>query len=297
MAGSKLGHAVRAFVRSPFKIGRVAAYLDDQDGAALGWWLRKMLSREARCRLALALLAREDLTLQFEAGGFTWTAPTGDDIPAALLVTGSYGADEVRDVTHWLATHRPRPGRHVLEIGANIGTTTLPLAEAGWYVLAVEPIPRTFEFLTTNIAQNGAGDRVTEGSVTMVVSHALGRSHVTGSGQSPLHGTDEVEVPAIPLHRLAADAGLTANDIGWVWCDTEGSEASVIRSGAALWASGVPLFAEVGPRYGVRELVAEHFAGFLPSNRVAARNDPMPISDFGRYLEQMTVLDDVLFLP
>jgi FkbM family methyltransferase len=265
-----------------------------------------MLSRDARCRLALALLAREELTLQFEAGGFTWTAPTGDDIPAALLVHGSYGADEVRDVTQWLATHRPRPGRHVLEIGANIGTTTLPLAEAGWYVLAVEPIPRTFEFLTTNVAQNGATERVTcvrtaiaeiEGSVAMVVSHALGRSHVTESGQSPLNGTDEIEVPATTIGRLAADAGLTANDIGWVWCDTEGSEASVIRSGAALWDSGVPLFAEVGPRYGVRELVAEHFAGFLPSSRVAVEDDPIPISEFGRFLEQMTVLDDVLFLP
>jgi hypothetical protein len=131
----------------------------------------------------------------------------------------------------------------------------------------------------------------------MIVSHALGRSHVAGFGHTPPSGYDEVEVPATPLQKLVADAGLTAHNVAWVWCDTDGSEANAIRSGASLWRSGVPLYAEVGAHYGIGELVTEHFVGFLPSGHIDDWDDPKPTSEFVRYLERMTVLDNMLFVP
>ena len=60
-------------------------------------------------------------------------------------------------------TARGSRGREVLEIGANIGTTTVPLVTVlgAAHGHAFEPIPRNLELLERNVAGNGLGDRVT----------------------------------------------------------------------------------------------------------------------------------------
>lgn len=292
-----------AAARQPARAARYLAYIYGQDGAGLGWWLRTQLNREARVALAMQLLSREELTLEFDNGGYHWTAPSGDDITTCLIAAGEYGASEARQTGAWLREHRPRSGAWVVEVGANIGTTTLPLATDGWSVLAIEPVPHTFELLERNVQRNGLEGQVRArraavaaepGDVQMVVSHSLGRSHIAGHGHTPPEGTyREVTVPALPLVDMLDDLG--PGDVAWVWCDTNGAEALVVEGGAALWEDGVPLSVELGEEYGATELVERYFSSFVAGG--AFDMGPRPISDLREHLASMKVLDDYLLLP
>ncbi|HEV7412724.1 MAG TPA: FkbM family methyltransferase, partial [Casimicrobiaceae bacterium] len=50
------------------------------------------------------------------------------------------------------------PQDHVLDIGANIGCTSLLLGELARRVLSFEPSPTTFSFLERNIRASGLGN-------------------------------------------------------------------------------------------------------------------------------------------
>ena len=74
--------------------------------------------------------------------GFVWTLDLADNLQRTLYFTGSYDAVTVRAVTS-----RLRSGDAVLDVGANIGTFTLPVAAAllnrDGRVIAVEPAADT----------------------------------------------------------------------------------------------------------------------------------------------------------
>jgi FkbM family methyltransferase len=291
-----------AAVTHPTLTARYLTYIYGQDGAGLGWWMRPQLDRQARVELAMALLSREDLVYEFDGGGFHWVARAGDDIAGQLLLHGEYTATEVRELTAWLREHRPRPGAWVVEVGANIGTTTVPLADEGWCVLAVEPVPVTFSLLQRNVAANGFVDRVRTrqaavaveaGTATMIVSHSLGRSHVAGHGHTPPSAFAEVKVPAVPLVDLLQD--LTPADVAWVWCDTDGSERNVIESGAALWEDGVPLYAEMSKEYGTEPLAETFFTSFIPGETEGGSE--RPIRELRGYLAGLPAIENCLLLP
>jgi FkbM family methyltransferase len=71
----------------------------------------------------------------------------------SLEAYGEWTEDEVA-----LLCQALQPGDHVADVGANIGTHTVPLArrvEASGSVLAFEPQPKVFELLAANVAMNG----------------------------------------------------------------------------------------------------------------------------------------------
>jgi FkbM family methyltransferase len=71
----------------------------------------------------------------------------------SLEVYGEWTEDEVAVLCQAL-----RPGDHVVDVGANVGTHTVPLARKvgpSGSVLAFEPQPRVFELLAANVAMNG----------------------------------------------------------------------------------------------------------------------------------------------
>ena len=262
-----------------------------------------MLTPDEQTTLGVAMLARDAVAFSFDAGGFHWLIPSGDDIPTSMLVNGEYGGGEVTAVTTWIREFRPSNASVVIEVGANVGTTTLPMVAHGWRVIALEPVPKTFEYLVTNIAANDVGDSVEVfplavapdvGTVDMVVSHSLGRSHLEGFGHGDLG--DHVSVNALPLDEVVVRSRYSLDDVAWVWCDTNGSERLVIESGARLWERGIPLFAEIGPDFGVENVAANHFRGFVPEHDLGTSSEPRPISEFGRFVRGLQVLDNVLFV-
>lgn len=74
--------------------------------------------------------------------------------------TGDYDADRIRSMTRLF-----QPGWTVLDVGANVGFWTVPLARRlkalGGRVFSFEPVPSNFARLQTNVALNGLGDVVT----------------------------------------------------------------------------------------------------------------------------------------
>jgi FkbM family methyltransferase len=281
---------------------RLMAYLAEGDGVAMGRWLRYQLSSEQRRRLASTVLAREQVTLEFECGGFHWAVLAGDHISTSLLATGEYaGSAEIVPLLPWLCERTGRVGDTVIEVGANIGSTTVPLAAEGLRVIAVEPVPQAFDLLRRNVESNGFSDRVTciraaiaagVTSVSMEVRPWLGDSRVAADSRA-----GDIEVNALGLSDLVSQQQVDVADVRFVWCDAEGSESMVIETGAPLWASGVPLLAEVGIGDFTRQAVS-HFRTFIPVGEIlrdGASARPKPIgalSDFDGFLEMVVLLPE-----
>jgi FkbM family methyltransferase len=166
---------------------------------------------------------------------------------------------------------RPIPGGTVLDVGANMGVTTVGMLHGGLMqrAIAIEPEPTNVALLQRNVAQNGLGDRV------VVVPCAA--SHVAGTVQFELSddnfgdhrirlaaeastGTDRyreatrrvVDIGARPLDQILEEVpSHFVEDIALLWVDTQGHEAHVFAGAERLLAKGLPTVAEVWP-YGLR---------------------------------------------
>lgn len=290
---------------------RVSSWLSDREIRALGFWL----------------LANESLQLTFERGGFNWTVDNGDEIGESVFVDGRYEGEEIEALLAWLrGTHKST----VVEVGANVGTTTLPLAKAGYYVVAIEPVPTTFAMLTRNVEANGFVGRIrcvnraisiTSGQVDMWVTKGSGLSEVAacnhGPGFSQFGGPFDqfgdsfddmkhrITVDSSPLVELLKLESVEIDDIAVVWSDTQGYESHVIETGSDLWAAGVPLYAEVQPGLlalhgGVDafvEGVERTFGRFFTRDALISGRSPQDIKDFRAFIAGLTGSSDALLIP
>lgn len=174
-------------------------------------------------------------------------------------------------------------GRTVLDIGANIGTQTVPLL-ANWSagrVIAIEPDAANATLLRQNIVANGFQESATvlelavsdfDGVVKLERSDINPGDHrvrVEGSDQEARMGEEDralVDVRAARLDSLIEEGVVSEDDIALIWMDTQGHEAQVL-AGATRLLGRVPVITEYWP-YGLRRsggldlfhsLVAEHF--------------------------------------
>lgn len=261
----------------------------------------------------------------FESDGLTWTAsPDEGTVAFALFVDGAFHGAELAALSSWM-THNgvlSAPRDVVVDVGANIGSTCIPLVRAtGCRALAIEPVAESFRRLTINVAQNGLAERIRvaraavgreSGRVAMqLVAGSSGSSFVvrSASGRAPAAESLE-EVDARPLGDLLAAAGFRPEEVALVWADVQGCESEVIASGAALWARGVPLWAEIEPcslaeQGGVAEFVrlaGAHFDRFVEARdlvRHGANARPSPIAALTALIESIgpEMNRDALFLP
>jgi FkbM family methyltransferase len=143
------------------------------------------------------------------------------------------------------------PGGVAIDIGANLGEWTLPLARAvgpAGRMLAIEPAPRAAAALDKTLAANALtqvelvrcalGDRngAAEFAVPLVTSARsdTGTAHLGGAA-----GHDVVTVALRRLDTLAAERGLDRIDL--VKIDVEGHERPVLDGAAATLARFRPV--------------------------------------------------------
>lgn len=279
-----------------------------------------------RRRMAFLLLAGEDVRLRFERDGVSWTVPGGEDeIARSLFVAGRYQNPQLEALLTWLDANGRSPARYgwMVDVGANIGVPSIPLARrTGRRVLAIEPVPRNFEFLQVNVRDNGLDDRIVcvhaaaaagPGRLTMMAHPRGGRSEVATEGGAQgfgaSDGVERVEVPAVTLEGILADRSVAPSAVAFVWSDTQGYEGEVIRGGASLWRAGTPLFCELWPKglevhggiAAFAAVAASHFRGFIPRDRLLAetgRAQALPIDELERTARQLRRdHTDVLLLP
>lgn len=272
-------------------------------------------------------IAKECDRVSMVRDGVTWTVNAGDAVSRELFAVGHYQEREIAAVDRWLNSEQ-RPGRYVIDIGANIGTTSIPFARLGRSVIAIEPVPDALALLRQNIAANGLEPRIVVipaavsavvGEVHMALDGDLGHSEVLTQDGAAGFGSDvrrTLKVPAAPLGVLLDEASIGVGDVALVWSDTQGHEAEVLASGTELWGRGIPCFVEVWPR-GLRchdalepfqELAEAWFSSFVTRETlleadhgprrmpirelpgVIERLDELPAGRYGRY-------SDVLLIP
>ena len=133
---------------------------------------------------------------------------------------------------------------NVLDIGANIGITTVPIAQkcSKGLVYAFEPMPSNLKALkkivqhyklnNVIVYENALGDET--GSIQMVLpvlnnNKMQGLSHVVEE-----NGADEGEIFIVPVERLDDMGNLFKNKISAIKIDVEGFEYEVLKGGTKL---------------------------------------------------------------
>lgn len=290
--------AIGVVARFPRTTVRLLGALGRGDGWSAGRIVGEILGTREGLRGASALLAAERIVVGFEREGVHWSIPSGDLILADMLSTGGYEREEQEALLRFLSAVSPqrRAAKWVLEVGANVGTTSVPMARAGFSVVALEPIPGIADLLERNIADNELSDRVLlrrcaigsrNGVIEMLVSSDGGSEVLSDDRRA--HRPDDayldgrrqegrLEVEVHTLDEIARQEGIDPADVAFVWSDTEGYEASVIEGGASLWQAGVPMWVEFWPagleaQGGIDRFIAtasEHFAGFIDSAELKA---------------------------
>ncbi|WP_275784467.1 FkbM family methyltransferase [Pararhizobium gei] len=253
--------------------------------AAMENWkrrLRKWRNRTAR-RLLNTRIGRDMLVNSVSPSILTMTADCGDHrmtfSPHDYIGRKIYrkGHFERENVERLLAVLHRRcllpDGTVLLELGGNIGTQTLYFALSGAFrrILTVEPDPRNFALLQTNIGQNGFGEQITaintaagesEGTLDFFLNRDNhGKSSAIRQSDSDIATT----VPVRPVTDILDEAGVRPDDIGLIWMDIEGYEPVAIRSMTPLLQRRTPFYMEFSPVFygpeGTRAFIG-HLARF-----------------------------------
>ena len=231
----KLLQVMRRVLSHPLNRGkRTAAFL-----RVLRWQLAARLLPEAQFSLPYI----NDSRLLVTRG---MTDATGN------FYCGLHEQDEMGFALHVL-----RPGDVFVDIGANVGSYTVLAARLGARVVAIEPIPATFDRLVANVRLNGL-----ESSVT---AHRLGLSDRNGTLRFTTdHGTINHVMAAtenragVDIEVATLDSILAGFSPALIKIDVEGHELAVLNgAGRALGsASLLAVIMETngsGLRYGISD--------------------------------------------
>lgn len=200
--------------------------------------------------------------------GMRFAVRTEDrEIGRHTFVHGAYDLPIMRRAIDVIAASKDVPasraleGTIVLDIGANVGTSIVPLirlfgASGG---VAVEPAPANLEMLELTLALNDLTQEVT--IVPMAVSDRLGTARLllsasnSGDHQLAVHGrsTDqdrsghELDVPVTTVDALIEQGAFDPHRVGLMWIDVQGLEGHVLAGASRLLGDHVPLVTEFWP--------------------------------------------------
>lgn len=266
---------------------------------------RHNLRRRLRRHFFFALAKRYTpaVVAEWPDGSFivnTWD----DEIGLKTFRDGPYDADLLDMAVQRLTELLPGfslAGKTVLEIGANIGTTTIPLIRRFGveHVIAFEPSPHNSRIFAANIAANGLERQVTlhqlalsdrdgiealnmnpgnSGDYRIVVQEDGHRPQAFGIGGEDRWET--VDVRTTTLDDLACENLIDLEALSFVWIDVQGHEAHLLSGAKRLLASNVPVMIEYWP-YGLDQagglerlelLLREHYDLFCEPDRPELRS-------------------------
>ncbi len=170
-----------------------------------------------------------------------------------------YGAHQRSDLAFLLSLLRP--GDTAVDVGAHVGTYTVPIAQtvgAAGRVIAVEAVEEHYVLLERNLERNGLTDRVQAiralaGGAAKSFGRAPGNSGSARFGDKG--GGRKEKVPGVKVDDIAPSG------VALVKIDVEGMEAEVLRSARELLHRDRPVVVfETGTGSDIRE-VTDQFAG------------------------------------
>jgi FkbM family methyltransferase len=204
--------------------------------------------------------------------------------------------------------------RSFVDVGANIGTTTIPaLLSYGFdTAVAIEPEPENVRVLRLNVLLNDLEERVTVLSVAasnevgqsdLVVNRSRGGKHWIATDRSKLRRKHHAEntmlrVATVTLDQLVEDGVIEPERTGLVWMDAEAHEGHILQGASSLLGRGTPLVLEwnpvilerVGDRGKLERAVASdytHFAGMHRNTDPSEASFPLqPVDQLPAYAER-----------
>lgn len=194
---------------------------------------------------------------------------------------------------------QPAP-THLIDVGANIGTITIPALKRGLLQTstAIEPHPHNLRLLRANIALNGLEERVT------VLAQAVGdRSGVTlhlhesatNSGNHSI-GAEGIPVPSSRLDDLDLSSAPSL-----LWMDIEGYEGHALEGARRLLAFDTPIVCEFNPVFLRNSQGMKKFILALEGHQIhdlAGRNyESTSIESLCRKLAGRSIHTDILAIP
>jgi FkbM family methyltransferase len=258
-------------------------------------------------RLLIENIGPRVVSMTVDAGDHLMTFSPSDYIGRKVFRKGHF---EREHVDRLLAVLRERGliKKHssLLEIGGNIGTQTVYFALSHTYahIVSIEPDPRNFPLLQTNIRQNHLEQTVTlvncaAGEIRGQIDFFMNaNNHGKSSALRRSANDRKISVPVMPVTEILSDLAIDPAAIGLVWMDIEGYEPVACRSMAPLMSRRVPLYLEFTPLfYGpdqTRDFITS-LAGFYETCLVFFENEAteMRVVDLPGGVDQY----DVLFLP
>jgi FkbM family methyltransferase len=186
-----------------------------------------------------------------------------------------------------------------IDVGANIGTTTVPaiLTERYKTAVAIEPEPENVRVLRLNILLNDLEERIA--ALPVAVSDTVGQSELVvtqGRGGKHWIATNDdkrkakrsgrtnktITVDTVTLDQLVETGQIDPDHTGLVWIDAEAHEGHILAGASTLLAHGTPLVLEwnpanldkLGDREGLQNAVAEHYTHFAGMHRNPNPNEP-----------------------
>jgi FkbM family methyltransferase len=141
-----------------------------------------------------------------------------------------------------------KEGMHVIDIGANIGITTVAIAKRirrGGKLYSFEPVPEYFNILKDNVSSNGLENvKVYELAVTDQVGRVYFYQKELSSGIVFEEGAKKFEVPTTTIDRFLNEEKIEKIDL--INMDCEGSELLVLRGAKeTLRKNKVKIFCEI----------------------------------------------------
>ena len=184
-------------------------------------------------------------------------APANRVVVAGLTWWVPVEADDTEGIAHRLGARRRLPlaeiletrelavGRAMIDVGANVGTTSIPRALLGDFnwVYAIEPDPLNYACLVRNIVSNGVRglvlpDRVAigdmNGEMTMHVRRS-GTHHLVTRAEHISEG-ERMVVPCLTLDTWVDQMGIDLSDVGFIKSDTQGWDARVLTGAPRVLA-------------------------------------------------------------
>ncbi|MBA8879393.1 FkbM family methyltransferase [Phyllobacterium myrsinacearum] len=227
------------------------------------------------------------LTMTVNCGDHVMTFSPSDYIGRKIFRKGHFERHHVSRLLSVLKDMQLLPeGTTLLELGGNIGTQTVyfSLSRSFARIISVEPDPRNFELLKSNIAQNSIEDRVT------LVNCAAGDhdgeidffQHSSNHGKSSTNRQSKsdtrIVVPVRRVDGILDEAAVPPNQVGLIWMDIEGHEPIACRSMEVLLSRRVPLYLEFSPNfYGPDQAAAfvRYLTGFYDDCLVFHHGKPL----------------------
>lgn len=142
-----------------------------------------------------------------------------------------------------LETRELAVGRTMIDIGANVGTTSIPRALLGDFncVYAIEPDPGNYACLVRNITANGVRglvlpDRAAIGDVNgeMTLRTLRSGTHHLVTRATDVPDAERVIVPCFRLDTWVERMGIDLSDVAFVKSDTQGWDARVLAGAAGV---------------------------------------------------------------